>query len=126
MARNVQNPDRVEIPRDAFLRTTGQLWKLAVAAVVLPWPAVLIGIWMLRRLGRESFSEVAVAIGAIAVIAALIVLLLASVRCPQCSTRLLSRAVRDPEGLVALTALRGARACPECGHTPRASLDAGA
>jgi hypothetical protein len=112
--------DRVEIPRDAFLRVTGQLWKLIVASLILPWPAVAAGIWAFRRLGPDqSLDGVLAAIGAMAAIAALIVLLLASVRCPQCGARLVARVIWDPDGLGALTALLNSRACPACGHTPR-------
>jgi predicted RNA-binding Zn-ribbon protein involved in translation (DUF1610 family) len=111
--------DRVEIPSDAFLRMTGQMWKLVVAALVLPWPAVLIGVWVFRRLGSEqSIDGVPTAIGVMAAIAAVIAILLASVRCPQCGTHLVMRAFRDPDGLQALTAMLNARACPQCGNRP--------
>jgi len=120
---NASVNDRVEIPRDAFLRVTGQMWKLVLAGLILPWPAVAVGIWIFRRLGSEqSIEAVPAAIGVMAAIAAVIVLLLASVKCPQCSTRLVARVFRDPEGLQALTAMLNSRACPQCGHVPHAAL----
>ncbi len=116
---NISASDRVEIPPDAFLRVTGQLWKLVVAALVLPWPAVFAGIWVFRRLGPDqSLDGIPAAIGAMVAIAALIVLLLASVKCPQCSTRLVLRVFRDPDGLQALTGMLNSRACPECRRRP--------
>jgi predicted RNA-binding Zn-ribbon protein involved in translation (DUF1610 family) len=118
--------DRVEIPQDAFLRTTRQLWKLIVAGLVLPWPAVLIGWWAFRQIGPDqSTGDLLVAIGAMAAIAAAIAALFASVRCPQCGGRLLRRLWSDPEGLNALTAFLKARTCPACGHDPRARSAAG-
>jgi DNA-directed RNA polymerase subunit RPC12/RpoP len=114
--------DRVEVPRDAFLRTTGQLWKLVVAGVVLPWPAVALGFWALRRIRpNQPLSEVGFAVGAEVILAASIALLVISVKCPRCDTRLLVRAFRDPAGLAAITALLGVRTCPNCGHDPRVS-----
>lgn len=111
--------DRIEIPREAFLRVTGQLWKLAVAGLVLPWPAVMIGLWSFRRIGPDQpMNEFLMATAALASIAALMCLLLASVRCPNCSTRLVSDAFRHPDGLQAFTALLNARSCPRCGHHP--------
>jgi len=118
---NTPANDRVEIPPDAFLRATGQLWKLVLAGLILPWPAVVIGIWIFRQLGSDqSIDGVPAAIGVMAAIAAVIVLLFGSVKCPQCSTRLIVRVFRDPDGLNALTALLNTRACPQCGHVPHA------
>lgn len=115
--------DRVEIPPDAFLRVTGQLWKLVLAGLILPWPAVVTGIWIFRRLGSDqSIDAVPAAIGVIAAIAVAIVFLLSSVRCPQCSTRLVVRVFRDPDGLQALTAMLNTRACPQCGHRPQVAM----
>jgi len=115
--------DRVEIPQDAFVRVTNQLWKLVVAALVLPWPAVATGIWIFRQLGSDQpIDGVPVGIGIMAAIAALIVFLLASVRCPHCQARLLSRVIWDPDGLRALTALLNARSCPQCGHRPQVAI----
>jgi hypothetical protein len=51
--------DRVEIPPDAFLRLTGQLWKLKLA-LVLPWPAIFVGYWGFRQLVREQSFNYAV------------------------------------------------------------------
>jgi DNA-directed RNA polymerase subunit RPC12/RpoP len=115
---NISAGDRVEVPPDAFLRVTGQLWKLVVASLILPWPAVVTGIWIFRRLGSESIDGVPAAIGFMVAIAAVIVLLLASVKCPQCGTRLVLRVFRDPDGLQALTAMLNSRVCPQCGHRP--------
>ena len=120
---NTSANDRVEIPPDAFLKVTGQLWKLVLAGLILPWPAVVIGIWIFRALGSEQpIDAVPAAIGVMAAIAAVIVLLLASVKCPQCSTRLVVRVFRDPDGLQALTAMLNSRACPQCGHHPQAAI----
>ena len=116
---NTSASDRVEIPPDAFLRVTGQLWKLVVASLILPWPAVVTGIWIFRQLGSDqSIDGVPAAIGVMAAIAAVIVLLLASVKCPQCGTRLVLRVFRDPDGLQALTGMLNSRVCPQCGHRP--------
>jgi len=99
------------------------MWKLVLGGLVLPWPSILIGAWIFRRLGSvESIDSVWPAIAALAAIAALIVLLFASVKCPQCSVRLAFRVLKDPDGLNALTAMLNMRACPECGHVPHAAL----
>jgi hypothetical protein len=120
---NTSANDRVEIPSDAFLRVTGQLWKVIVASLVLPWPVVVTGIWVFRRLGPDqSLDGVLAAIGAMAAIAALIVFLLASVRCPHCRARVLSRVIWAPDGLGALTGLLNSRACPACGHVPKIAI----
>lgn len=120
MMSNISANDRVEIPPDAFLRVTGQLWKVVVASLILPWPAVVTGIWIFRRLGSDqSIEGVPAAVGVMAAIAAVIVLLLASVNCPQCGTRLMLRVFRDPAGLQALTALLNSRTCQQCGHRPQ-------
>ena len=122
---NTSANERVEIPRDAFVRITGQMWKLVLGGLVLPWPAVVIGLWIFRRLGSEpSIDVVPAAIAAMAAIAAVIALLLAAVKCPQCNTRLVFRVFSDPDGLQALTALLNAHACPQCGHVPRAAFPA--
>jgi hypothetical protein len=111
--------DRVEIPPDAFLRLTGQLWKLALA-VILPWPAVIVGYLGFRRIAEEqSFTELLVWIGVPAATLAVLVALLASVRCPQCGARLLRPVMRDSDGLGALTRLLKATACTDCAYDPR-------
>ena len=120
MPASSTNSDRVEVPRDAFLRTTGQLWRLVVAGVVLPWPAVALGLWAMRRL-NQPLSEVGFAVGAEALLAASIAWLVFSVKCPRCNSRLAVRAFRDPAGLAAITALLGVRTCPNCGYDPRVS-----
>jgi len=126
MTRTATQDDRVQIPPDAFIRTTRQLWKLLVAGLVLPWPAVAIGWWSFRHLGPEPPTLWSVgAVGAMAAIAAFIVMLLASVRCPACGVRLLQRAMRDPAGLNALTALLKDRTCPACGLDPLANASLG-
>jgi hypothetical protein len=111
--------DRVEIPPDAFLRTTGQLWIVALGTVILPWPAVLLGWWTLRQLGRgQDGQNLLVALGAILLISSAIIVLLTSVRCPNCHDRTLRRAWSDPGGLSALTVLLRARVCLACGYDP--------
>ena len=88
-------------------------------APVVTKPSVMV----FKRLGsEESIDSLPPAIGAMAAIAAVIVLLFASVKCPQCSTRLIVRVFKDPDGLNALTALLNVRACPHCGHVPHASV----
>ncbi len=114
------NAERVEFSPDAFLRTTGQLWKVIIAALILPWPAVAIGFWEFRQLGTDQSDMEAIAvIGAMCAIAAMIWTLLFSIRCPRCHTRLLVRVMRAPEGLDALTAFINSRQCIECGFKPR-------
>ncbi len=113
------SPDRIDLSPDAFLRQTGQLWKLVVGGLVLPFPLVGIGLWALRHLGRDQppfqlWGSLAVLAGG----ALLMVGLLASVKCPRCRVRLLKAPFRSPEGLVALTRLLNARSCPNCGFHP--------
>jgi hypothetical protein len=111
--------ERVEIPPDAFLRVTGQLWKLTLVGI-LPWPAIVVGYWGFRRIGeQQSVAELLVWIGVPAATLAILVILLASVRCPRCGLRLLRRVMRDPDGLGALTRLLKATVCADCGYDPR-------
>jgi hypothetical protein len=115
--------DRVEIPPDAFVRVTGQMWKLVLGGLVLPWPAIVIGVWFFRQLGSvEAIETLRPAIAAMALIAAAILFLFGSVKCPQCSTRLVVRVFKDPDGLNALTGLLNMRACPQCGHVPQTAV----
>jgi|SoiMetStandDraft_2_1073263.scaffolds.fasta_scaffold524208_1 hypothetical protein len=116
--------ERVEVPKDAFVRKTGQLWKLIVGGFILPWPAVAIGLFTFRRIGRDQpTSEFVTGIAAMVAIAALMAFLLASIRCPRCSTRLLWDVFRHPDGLNALVDLLKARSCPKCGYTPHGAGD---
>ncbi|MGH7470753.1 MAG: hypothetical protein ACRENP_22625 [Longimicrobiales bacterium] len=85
MTQTAPDSERVEVPADAFLRTTRQLWKLVVAALILPWPAIAIGLWIFQRLDlAQPISHLLIAIGAMAGLAALMAMMLASVRCPRC------------------------------------------
>ena len=113
------NPDRgdeyVDIGPDALLRTTGQLWKLVVAGIVLPFPTMVLTLWALRHLGEDptrTLLLLAIPAAASAASAAL----LFSVRCPGCRVGWVRRAFADPAGLVAVTRLLNMRACPACGY----------
>ena len=119
MAGRAGGSDRVEIPEDAFLRRTGQLWKLVVGAVVLPLPTAVWGWRYLRSIRSDQPTSEAVAGLAVLVAGALIiVVLLASVRCPKCRTRLVKRILHAPEGADAIAAFLRMRSCPSCGYTP--------
>jgi uncharacterized membrane protein YcjF (UPF0283 family) len=117
--------DRVEIPKDAFLRKTGQLWKIVVGALVLPLPTAVWGWWCLRSIRPDQPASEVVADLAVLVAGALsIVLLLASVRCPKCRTRLVTRILKAPEGTDAITSFLELRTCPSCGYTPQGETTA--
>lgn len=111
--------DRVEIPRDAFLKRTGQFWKLVVGGLILPIPMAL---WGFRCLGNiRSDQPTSEFVGCVTVVVAgalLIVSLFASVRCPRCKVRLIKKVVRAPEGANAITAFLSQRSCPSCGYVP--------
>ena len=112
-------PDRVQVPPDAFLRRTRQLWKLVIGAVVLPLPLVALGLRTLHRITSDQpLGEVLLALTILAGGNLTIIALLASVRCPQCRVRLLKAPFQSPRGFDALTALLAARSCPACGFYP--------
>jgi len=125
VAREVSGSDRVEIPKDAFLKRTGQLWKLVVGTLVLPLPTVLWGWWCLRSIRPDQpTSEV---VGGLAVLVAgalIIASLLASVRCPKCRARLVGRLLQAPEGADAITSFLRLRSCLSCGYVPEEGVTA--
>jgi predicted metal-binding protein len=111
--------ERVEIPKDAFLKKTGQLWKLVVGVLVLPLPTALWGWRCLRSIRPDQPTSELVAGLAVLVAAALIIVgLLASVRCPKCGARLVKRLLQAPEGADAITSFLRLRSCPSCGYAP--------
>jgi hypothetical protein len=119
MTIRVGGPDRVEIQKDAFLKRTGQLWKIVIGAMVLPFPMMLWGWWCLRSIRPDEPTGELVRDLAVLVAGALtIVGLLASVRCPRCRVRLVGRVLQAPEGMDAITSLLRVRACPSCGYAP--------
>lgn len=119
MAGEAGAADRVEVPRDAFLRRTGQLWKLVVGALVLPLPTAVWGWWYLRSIRSDQpTSETVAGLGVLVVGALIIVSLLASVRCPKCRGRLVKRVMQAPEGADAITSFLKLRSCPSCGYAP--------
>ena len=108
----------VEIPADALLRTTGQLWKVVVAGLVLPFPTTLLGLWLIRRIGPDqTWAELIAGMLALTVAAGLVVLLLSSIKCPRCGMRWVRRIVAESDALSALTGFLQMRSCPECGFT---------
>ena len=119
MVRDASGSDSVAVPKDAFLKRTGQLWKLVVGGVILPIPTALWGWRCLRSIRpdqptREAVSELAVLVAG----ALIIVSLLASVRCPKCRVRLVTRVLQAPEGAEAITSFLKRRSCPACGYVP--------
>ena len=111
-----RTPDRVEVPQDAILRTTGQLWKVVLAGLVLPFPTTLFGLWLIRRIGSDQTSaELVLGIGVLTSMVALIVFLLASIRCPRCGMRWVSRMAGEKDAISALTGFLQMRSCPACG-----------
>lgn len=111
---------RLRVARDAFLRTTRQMWKLVLGGVVLPGVGAPVGAWALLRVGGESDAAFAVSIAGLIVVTMLVAVLLGSIRCPRCRARLVVDAFRDPEGLGALTGLLQRRSCPRCAYEPLA------
>lgn len=113
--------ERVEIPRDSFLRSTGQMWKLVVGGLVLPLPTAL---WGWRCLGNirpdQPTSEFVICVAVLAAGALLVAGLFASVRCPKCRVRLVKRLLQAPEGAEAITSFLKLRSCPACGFAPQA------
>ena len=125
MAGEAGGSDRVEIPKDAFLKRTGQLWKLVVAVLVLPLPTAVWGWGCLRSIRADQPTSEAVACLAVLVAGALIIVsLLASVRCPQCRVRLVKRILWAPEGAGAITSFLRQRSCPSCGYVPEGGATA--
>jgi hypothetical protein len=111
--------DRVEVPQDAFLKRTGQLWKLVVGAVILPIPTALWGWWCLRSIRPDQPTSEAVSCIAVLAAGALIIVgLLASIRCPKCRVRLVKSVMQAPEGADAITSFLKRRSCPSCGYVP--------
>jgi hypothetical protein len=111
--------DKVEIPQDAFVRRTKQLWKLVVGGLVLPLPVALWGWRSLHSIRPEqSVGEAVAEIAILLAGAAAIVALFASVRCPRCRVGLVMRLVRAPEGLDAITSFLKQSTCPACGYEP--------
>lgn len=105
---------KVVCPPDAFIRATGQLWKLVIGGVVLPISMTIAGL-VTRPAQSASFAPLVWIIsGAIA-----IVLLLASVSCPRCRRRLVTDVFRAPDGNAAITRFLATRTCPSCGHDPQ-------
>jgi hypothetical protein len=85
----------VKIPTDSFVRKTGQLWKLVLAGLVLPFPTALFGWWSIRQIRPDQPASEALAhIGILVVAAAVILALLMSVRCPRCHVRLVAKVIR--------------------------------
>ena len=60
MVGKAGDSDKVEVPKDAFLRRTSQLWKLIVGALVLPLPTALWGWWCLRSIRADQPTSEAV------------------------------------------------------------------
>jgi hypothetical protein len=115
----VGNSERVTIPKDAFLRRTGQLWKLVVGGLVLPLPTALWGWWCLRSIRPDQPTSEAVGGLAILAFGALVIAgLLASVRCPRCRVRLVRSVFQAPEGGDAIASFLSLRSCPSCGYVP--------
>ena len=115
-------PDIVEIPQDAILRTTGQVWKFAVAGLVLPLPTTFLGLWLIRRIGPDqTLTELIVGMIALLISTGLVVLLLWSIQCPNCGMRWVRRMVGETNAINALTGFLQMRSCPECGFKSGAS-----
>ena len=116
---NSRSPQKVEVPPDSLIRRTVQLWQLVVGAIALPVPLSIWGWWTFRSIGPEQpAGAFAARFAVLAGGAAVVALLLSSVRCPQCRTRLLFRAMRAPEGLDAVLALLKRSSCDACGYRP--------
>ena len=109
--------DRVTVPPNAFIRKTGQVWKLVVGTIVLPFVVVAIVLLQMRRLDRPT-AELLPWFGVVLVAIALIVGLLASIACPRCKQRLFWQVFTDPDSNAAITAFLSRRDCAKCGHTP--------
>lgn len=92
------------------------MWKVVFAGLVLPFPTTLLGVWLIRRIGSDqTATELILGIAALSGAAALIVLLLQSIRCPKCGMRWVSRMVAEKDAISALTGFLQMRSCPRCG-----------
>lgn len=108
--------DRVNVPEVAFIRKSGQLWKLVVAGMILPIPGVAIGFLAIRSLasgGSEAY--ILAAAGLLLLIDLVITGLLVSARCPDCRSRFVIWVLRSREGTGAVTGLLHRPDCPCCG-----------
>jgi hypothetical protein len=114
----MDHSEKVVCPPDAFIRATGQLWKLVVGGVVLPIPLALFAMRGLRQPPGAPLSDFLLMIGVALGGAIAIVLVLASVACPRCRRRLLRDVFSAPEGTAAITAFLARRTCPSCGYDP--------
>jgi hypothetical protein len=109
--------ERVSVPPDAFIRKTGQVWKLVVGTIVLPFSIVAVALVQMRRLDQPT-SELLPWLAVVVVGLVLIVLLLASISCPGCKRRLFWRVFTDPDSNAAIATFLARRDCPNCGYTP--------
>ncbi len=105
---------KVVCPPDAFVRATGQLWKLVVGGIVLPIAVSLVAVSSLRQIQSVRLSDLGLLVGG----AIAVVLVLASVACPRCRRRLLTDIFVAPHGNAAITGFLARRTCPSCGHDP--------
>ena len=110
--------DRVTVPPDAFIRKTGQVWKLVVGTIVLPFTVA--GVVLVRmQLGLDRPTpELLQWLAVVLVGLVLILAVLASVSCPSCKTRLFGDVFMDSDSNTAITTFLARRDCPECGYTP--------
>ena len=115
------NDDRIVVPPDAFIRSTGQVWKLVVGGVVLPFTVAGVALWRLKSAFDGPASALVIWLGIALTGVGLIVLILASVSCPRCKRRLLRRVVSDPDGSGAIAKFLARRDCPACGYVPGAT-----
>ena len=113
-----RNPDDyIEVPPDALVRTSGQLWKLIVGTIAIPLPTLFLGLGFLGRIGPDQpRSEVVGSIGILFLAAASVGTLLSSVRCPSCRDPWVRRVMKEPDGLRAVSRFLRMRACPLCNH----------
>lgn len=104
------------LQEDAFLRRTGQAWKLVAVGIV----AIGAVAFALPRLSSATgdTAEFVVILGILIGALELIALMLHSIRCPQCRTRLFWAVFTDPQGEAALTSFLSRRDCAACGCTP--------
>ena len=114
----MNHSDKVVCPPDAFIRVTGQLWKLVVGGIVLPIPLALLAMRGLRQASSGSLSDFMPTIGVLLGGAIVLVIVLASVACPRCRRRLLRDVFSAPDGNAAITAFLARRTCPSCGYDP--------
>ena len=113
---DVNSRNRVEIPRDAILRTTGQLWKVVLAGLVLPFPTTLFGLWLIRRVGPDqTLAELIAGFAILLAAAGAVALSLWSIKCPRCGMRWVRRIVGESDAISALTGFLQMRSCPACG-----------